>query len=227
MQGNRVVAVEQNGGVVTSESMACGMLIATMMGDKSMFDEFWGYVQTKLSYGLMRWDDGSGGSATDGDEDIAYALLVADKKWSGYGSAATAMINNVKDQDIDGDRLNPGQTWGDAFNPSYFAPSFFKKCSGMNEVIVKSHDLLAKNTGNNFPTDWSDGDGNPIDSAGEATAGFSRPAYGYDAARVPWRIGMDGCLAGERAVRPSQRPLSISCISCIECGLEGSRRQYH
>ena len=199
VQGNQVVAVEQDGGTVTSESMGYGMLIAAAVGDKTAFDGFWGYVQTNMSGGLMTWKVGGSGSATDGDVDIAYALLMADAQWGGYQTAADSMISAIKSGDVSGDQLNPGNSWGDAFNPSYFAPSYFRTFGGMDSVITAGYSRINTNTSATtagFPTDWTDWSGNPVQSPGQVTAGFPRPAYGYDAARVPWRVGLDGCLNG-------------------------------
>jgi hypothetical protein len=193
VQANKVVAVEQEGGIVTSESMGYGMLIAAMMGDEATFESFWGYVESKLSGGLMTWKDGGSGSATDGDMDIAYALLVADKKWSGYKSAADSMISAIRSGDVSGTKLKPGNGWDTSFNPSYFAPSYMKAFGGMDSVISGSYSLLKTNTGSNFPTDWTDWSGGAIMPTGQATTGFTVPVYGYDAARIPWRIGLDAC----------------------------------
>ncbi|MBN1611347.1 MAG: hypothetical protein JW940_32235 [Polyangiaceae bacterium] len=196
VKNNTVVAVEQEGGVVTSESMGYGMLIAAMLGDKTSFDSFWGYVQGKLEGGLMSWKGSGAGSATDGDMDIAYALLVADKKWSGYSAAATSMIGAINSGDVSGTQLKPGNTWDTAFNPSYFAPSYMKVFGGMDGVISNSYSLLKTNTGSNFPTDWTNWSGVAQMPAGQVTAQFTTEVYGYDAARVPWRIGLDGCKSG-------------------------------
>jgi hypothetical protein len=198
VRDNTVVAVEQEGGVVTSESMGYGMLIAAMMGDKTTFDSFWGYVQSKLEGGLMSWKGSGAGSATDGDMDIAYALKVADEKWGGYATAANSMIGAIASGDIDtnSNQLNPGNTWGTAFNPSYFAPSYMKAFGGMDGVISNSYSLLKTNTGSNFPTDWTNWSGVAQMPAGQVTAQFTTEVYGYDAARVPWRIGLDGCKSG-------------------------------
>ncbi len=202
--GNTVVAVEQDGGVVTSESMGYGMLIALAMGDQAQFDAFWGYVDTQLNgNGLMTWISTGTGSATDGDVDIAYALYVAGQKWGGnYGAEATAMISAINTYDVDGGtHLGPGDGWGDnvGFNPSYFAPSYFRVFGGMDAVITSGYSLTDTNTGSNFPTDWTDMSGGAIMPIGSVTAKFNKPAYGYDAARVPWRLGLDACETGTDA----------------------------
>ncbi len=199
---NRVLAPEQNN-IYTSESMGYGMLIAAAMGDKASFDKFWGFVQTKLSGGLMTWKDGDSGSATDGDVDIAYALLMASAQWGGsYGTAASSMIEAIKSQDVSGTRLKAGSNWDPGFNPSYFAPSYFRAFGGMDAVTTACYSLLSTNVNaqtGRFPTDWTDASGGPVTGqslGAQVTAGFTVPVFGYDAARVPWRIGHDGCLNG-------------------------------
>jgi len=67
------------------------MLMAVYMNDQSLFDDLWQYEQQHLGqYGLMDWNikaDGSGpttggsGPATDADEDMTFALAMADKQW--------------------------------------------------------------------------------------------------------------------------------------------------
>ena len=90
--------------VTVSEAHGYGMLIAVSMSDydneaKEIFDGMYRYYQSHLSEigpNLMAWqqnDNGkaivnssSGGdSATDGDMDIAYALLMADSIWGSDG----------------------------------------------------------------------------------------------------------------------------------------------
>src|ERR1022692_2629606 len=76
----------ENGNDTVSEGIGYGMLIGVFMNDKPMFDTLWAFAKSKFdSKGLMTWCVPSGmtnscsgsGSATDGDEDMAYALLMA------------------------------------------------------------------------------------------------------------------------------------------------------
>jgi len=77
VQNDHVVAPEQSNHT-TSEAIGYGMLIAAAMGDKAQFDKFWSYAKANgASGGLMNWEDGQSGSATDADLDIAYAVLMA------------------------------------------------------------------------------------------------------------------------------------------------------
>ena len=78
------------------------------------------------------------GGATDADEDIAFALVMADKQW---GSAGTLNYLNLA-KSADQQRLEPrdrrlaswpgpGDSWGRPtcganINISYFAPAFYR-----------------------------------------------------------------------------------------------------
>src|SRR5262249_6113258 len=114
-----------------SEGIAYGMLIAVYMNDQSLFDDLWKYEQLWLDHmtNLMNWyikADGSGvgtkgnGPATDADEDMAWALIMADKQWGGQGALGKPYIDIAKDQIgaiwnneiFDSKLVRPGP-WGD------------------------------------------------------------------------------------------------------------------
>ena len=82
--GLRVQRTE-NGNDTVSEGIAYGMVFAVYMGDKTTFDGLWTYAKAHFdSKGLMNWHiDANGGTvgqgaATDADEDMAFALMMAD-----------------------------------------------------------------------------------------------------------------------------------------------------
>ncbi len=82
-------------GSTVSEGMGYGMLLAVYFADQEVFDQLWRYVAKYLNgNGLMDWEiDPSGnvigtGAASDGDEDIAWALLMADRQWGAARSAS-------------------------------------------------------------------------------------------------------------------------------------------
>ena len=60
------------------------------------------------------------GAATDADEDIAFALVMADKQWGSTGSLnylnlAKTQINNIWLHEITDSKLaGPGDSWSDA-----------------------------------------------------------------------------------------------------------------
>jgi endo-1,4-beta-D-glucanase Y len=207
--GYRVRSVEQND--YPSEAAGYGMMITAAMGDKEYFDGMWAYVQTQLVNGLMRWMPSGDGSASDADEDIAYGLLMADYQWGGYASAAADMINAIAAQDVVNGNIHLGSNqWGasDAFNPSYFTPSFyppFQSATGDNiwsTVRSNGYNTVSSNQSQfngSLVTDWCVVSGAPRvagDFGAQVTGGFTEPVYGYDAARVPWRLGLDACANG-------------------------------
>src|SRR6185312_9129639 len=134
----------ENGNDTVSEGIGYGMLIAVYVGDQTLFDGLWQYSQASghVAKGtLMNWClpagggscSASGGSATDADEDIAFALIQAGKRWGGqYASQATMVINDIWSYDIDKSSMLPtggsnySTTSGSPTNPSYFAPAFYR-----------------------------------------------------------------------------------------------------
>src|SRR5690606_27623200 len=131
-----------------SEGIAYGMLIAVMMDEQALFDDFWRYAQCFLnSSGLMAWYIAPNGeqvlgtgAATDADEDMAWALIMAHRQWGGRGACTEAyldsarrLIDAIYTTEVDHgqwpDMLLPGDEWRgrDVFNPSYFAPNQFRE----------------------------------------------------------------------------------------------------
>jgi hypothetical protein len=193
----KVIAPEQENGVTTSEAMGYGMLIAAAMGDKTSFDKMWGYVQTQLDSGMMKWKPGETGTATDGDEDIIYALLMAGSQWGGtYAASATPWITAFKGKDVANNMITAGSAnWTSLFNASYFAPSYYRTFGGLDTTISNGYAALTKSVGSStgsFPTDWADPSTGAAGQAGQVQSGLTN-AFGYDAARVPWRVGLDVC----------------------------------
>jgi endo-1,4-beta-D-glucanase Y len=153
----------------------------------------------------MNWQIAADGSvigfnaATDADEDMAIALIVADKKWGGdtYGNAARNLIQNILEHEVEAQTnvLKPGDVWGgsDLTNPSYFAPAYYKVFATYtgnerwNKVADKCYEVLAainehnENTG--LVPDWVTAHGTPSKNRSYD--------YGYDACRMPWRLAHD------------------------------------
>ncbi|HEX2670993.1 MAG TPA: glycosyl hydrolase family 8, partial [Polyangiaceae bacterium] len=206
VQGKQIVAPEQSN-AVTSEAMGYGMMIAAAMGDKAQFDQFASYVEGQLSGGLMTWKNGGSGSASDADLDIAFAYLMADKQWSsgGYKAKSDAMASAIASKDLNGSGVVTGgsQFQGAPFNPSYFAPAWMRKLAGLSGSVGANYTLVNSNvsaSSNGIPTDWANlSDGKPSGpGSAQVTSEIQDAggAMGYDAARVPWRLGMDACLGG-------------------------------
>ena len=200
----RVQRPENNHDTV-SEGIGYGMMLAAYNKDQDTFNGLWKYAQANMNEnGLMNWQlDAQGGTigqngATDADEDMAMALVVADKQWGGYKEDAGKLINNIMEHEVEPGTnvLKPGDKFGGSSetNPSYFAPAYYKEFSKFtgdtrwDKVADSSYDILnktlqqpgSKDTG--LVPDWVDANGKPLERG---------PNSSYDAMRTPWRIGTD------------------------------------
>jgi endo-1,4-beta-D-glucanase Y len=213
--GTKVIRPE-NGNDTVSEGIGYGMLIGVFMNDKAMFDLLWAYAKSHFDgNGLMNWCIASGmknscggtGGATDGDEDMAYALLMASKQWSGgtYASDANTLIGNIMSHEVESGSnvLKPGDNFGGAseMDPSYLAPSYYRAFAAATgnskwmDVLNESYTILAAASGQyGLVPNWATSSGAGI--AGTATDGHG-PDFGYDACRTPFRIAIDYCINGE------------------------------
>jgi endo-1,4-beta-D-glucanase Y len=207
----------ENGNDTVSEGVAYGMLMSVVMADKATFDGLWAFAKTKRNgNGLMSWHldsggnvvSGANGAASDADEDMAFALLLADKQWSGYTSDASAQISSIFAKEVSSSNVflpdDSGNQSTDV-NPSYFAPAYYKAfqtASGQSRwgmVADQTYTMLNKcaNASTGLVPDWC------VQSSGapSTSRGATGATYGYDAARTPFRIALDACWnADTRAV---------------------------
>ncbi len=211
-----------------SEGIAYGMLIAVYMNEQELFDQLWRYEQQWLNdTGLMHWHISSGGdrvvgngAASDADEDMAWALVMADRQWGGGGSLGTNYIDlarGIIDQIwqhevLDGKLFLPGDSWGDWYsvNISYFTPNYYRTFAevsgnqGWNDVVQTSYDTMYNalnsengNASNGLVPAWSTSEGQP--NGGVWGPDQQAPThYQYDSCRTPFRIGLDYCFHGEQ-----------------------------
>jgi endo-1,4-beta-D-glucanase Y len=213
--GLRVQRPENNFDSV-SEGIAYGMLIAVYMNDKALFDGLFNYWTSNVASGggsagpLMTWQiPGGTGSATDADQDAAFALLMAAKQWGGsYQAAAASMIANIWTYDIEPGTFYPkgGSTFtgsGSALtNPSYFSPAYYRIFASVDSghpwssvvsaVYTALANIQSKVTGGLVPA-W-------CTSQCTGIGGGNYPdnnMYQYDSHRTPWRIGLDACWNNE------------------------------
>jgi endo-1,4-beta-D-glucanase Y len=197
----------ENGNDTVSEGIGYGMLAAVYMGDKATFDGLWAFAQAHFdSSNLMNWHlaaDGSiasdgKGSATDADEDMAWALVMASGQWpSGtYLDDAKKMLVAMRTNLIGSDgMLKPGDSWGSSPKtfPDYFSPAYFRVFKTVMSgdsiwdlAIERNYAILAQVTGQY----------GLVPDSTTSTYDLSQ-SYKYDACRTPWRIGMDYCFNGE------------------------------
>lgn len=219
--------IDYNGNVTTSEGQSYAMLRAFWMRDKATFDKSYRWAKDNLQIPrgdhLFSWKwgekpDKTWGaldrtSATDADQDIALALLMASKEWQdpAYKADALVILNDIwtrltVDAPIGrvllpGDWPHKGATY--QINPSYFAPYAYRVFAEADPdhdwtaLIDSSYEILSRamsQSDTHFPPDWleisMDNDQitlyqDPLDA---------RSDFGYEAIRVYWRVGLDSLL---------------------------------
>jgi len=213
-------------GSTNSEGIAYGMLLAVYANDPATFDALWQYEQLHLGeHGLMEGEiskDGSllgEGAATDGDEDMAFALILADARWGGsgtlsrsYQSYAVDQIERIWRYEVDhtrGDILMPGDRFDGAtiVNISYFAPAYYRAFGEVTRehakwqrVVDSSYNVLAatinptnRNTNTGLMPAWSTPAGTPM-----SPPGSGHPTHHQlDSCRTPFRLAQDYCWNAE------------------------------
>lgn len=216
--------VESGTNRTTSESQSYGMLIAILANDRSTFDNVWNWtrstLQTRPTDKLFSWVWENGAipdknPATDADQDIAYALYLAYKKWGdvAYLNQAKEIVRdiwNVETKEVAGTRYVGAGNWavlyypGIVVNPSYLAPYQYRAFATFDtehawmSLVDSSYKVLAMCTGAlGLAMDWCslDAQGNLI--ADFKLNGTESSRYSYDALRVPYRVAMDYLWYGE------------------------------
>ncbi|HLK92328.1 MAG TPA: glycosyl hydrolase family 8 [Polyangia bacterium] len=212
--GQRVQRPE-NGNDTVSEGIGYGMLAAVYMNDQTTFDLLLQYQQAHLdSKGLMNWHITSSGatasdgsySASDGDEDIAFAMLMASDQWAAtatydYLAMGRTMIEAIKTYSLFSDgTLQNGDNFNtsDTLNIDYFSPAYYRLFQkaipdgGIFQFTVsQGYKHLAAQSG----TDGLVPDSSNLEDS--TTCSTCKATYGYDACRTPWRIAMDWCWNAE------------------------------
>lgn len=194
------------------EAIGFGMILTAYFGDKKEFDGLFDFYQSKRTTNannLMAWNvscDGINdpGSATDGDIDVAFALIVAHNQWGGnYLQEAREVIQTIKNSVVfTCDNLfalapgfSQGGKWGgcDLTDIQYYTPAFFRifaEVSGDNDWTRLADDTYTiLNAGAHPKTslvpDWQSVNGIPGGNSNRISY------YCYDACRVPWRMALD------------------------------------
>lgn len=226
------------GNLTVSEGHGYGMLLSAIMAGhdpdaRAHFDGLYRFFRdhpSSSSPDLMSWyqdtscNDAQGNdSASDGDIDIAFALLLADKQWGscdaidykGEGLKVIAAIaahtlDTSKSYVLLGDWVTPGSgKYYDATRSSDFITDHFRSFgaasgdglwTGLNDSTFAM--IAALRSG------FSPGKGllpdfvkSPVAAPAPVAAGFlegaNDGAYHYNACRDPWRIGTDYLVSGD------------------------------
>ena len=229
--------------VSVSEGHGYGMMIAVYMAGydpeaQTIFDDLFRFYQafpSVITPSLMGWQqvdeegfilpnpEGGDDSATDGDLDIAFALLLADKQWGSNGSInylahANLIISDILEGDINLEKFtlklgdwveDKDEKFGKATRPSDFIIDHLKNFAAASgnpawqSVITKTYSIINEVFNNFSPNtglmpDFLEFKNNAYVPADEDflendTDGF----YSWNACRTPWRIGTDYILSGD------------------------------
>jgi endoglucanase len=230
----RVVDKQKNG-ITTSEGQSYGMLMSMWMDDRSSFDGIWKWTQDNLqkpNTNSFSWlwgkningeykvlsEQGGDNVATDGDIDIAFALIKASQKWGNqlYLESAKLIMKDIWTNEViitkNGKYLLVSNDLEKKYNkqevlvnPSYFNPAAFHEFARVssednwNRLSTDSYEFLEKSSqsildsdgkSSLLPPDWMLV--NIEDSSIKPTGNkdFSS-RYSFDAARIPWRVALD------------------------------------
>lgn len=227
--------------VTVSEAHGYGMLITASMAEydiyaKDIFDGMYAYYKShpsEIGPNLMAWqqtDNGSAivnslgaDSATDGDMDIAYALLIADSVWGSdegidYKQSAIDIINDIMEYEVNKKnwtlQLGDWVYWAEDTDPMFYA-------TRPSDFIVQYMPVFAEVTGddrwlnvydstytiiNNIVDEYGKAIlpdfiiAREIDKFNPAPANFIESEYDdcyyYNSCRTPWRISMDYLING-------------------------------
>jgi endo-1,4-beta-D-glucanase Y len=228
----------QAGNLSLSEGHGYGMLLSALMAGhdthaKRHFDGLYRFFRdhpSTASPHLMAWyqdttcTNAEGmDSASDGDLDIAFALLLADKQWGScggidYRGEALAVIGAVKDKVLDAQHryvllgdwvdVNSGKYY-DATRSSDMITDHFRSFGAVTDaatwsgLVDSSYGIISwvRNVYSFNKGLLPDFIVSPLSLPRPATAGFLQvtgdSAYGYNACRVPWRIGTDYLVSGD------------------------------
>ncbi len=249
-EGNQYYVSYDNHHNTVSEAHGYGMLIMVMTEEQfgiktkkfydGMFryakahpsdrnDSFMVWRQFRQEDGTMK-DDKNGpytGSATDGDMDIAYSLLLADQLWGSdgninYKQEAIWIINALMDSVVNQDEwiLKLGD-WAKDDDPKYGTASrtsdwmvghiatFYevtgddrwkKVLNKMIELTTRIQDHFSYETGLLPEFIWKrEGEWVPVDSY--FLEGEKDAYYSYNACRVPWRLAAGYLLTKDEEVK--------------------------
>ncbi|HTJ44375.1 MAG TPA: glycosyl hydrolase family 8 [Kofleriaceae bacterium] len=243
----RVKSTPATDAYTVSEAHGYGMLIAVIMDGhdpdaRAIFDGLFRYYDAHRSAtdaGLMAWAQDQGcadvmgaDSATDGDLDIAYALLLADREWGSsgaidYRAAAARIMDAILASEIHpsgsilvGDWAGAGDAHYTGTRSSDFMIAHFRTFgiatgeSRWFDVEEHAYALVAS-----LQATYAPKTGLLPDFAINATGVAPAPApadwlegaddgrYAYNACRVPWRIATDYLMWGDVRARNAVRPI--------------------
>ena len=231
-----------------SEAHGYGMVVAVIMAGydpdaRSIFDGLYAFYdghRSTVDSDLMAWaQDAScqnvqgADSATDGDIDIAYALLLADVQWGSGGAidylaegqriVAAILASDVHPENsiLVGDWATSGVPQYTGTRPSDFMTSQFKafqRTSGVarwNDVVDKTYAVVTFLQQNHSPStgllpDFAINAPTPTPQPAPADwlEGADDGNYAWNACRTPWRLAIDYLMSGEPRSQTAVRKMN-------------------
>jgi len=263
------VDYDEGNTINVSEGLGYGMMITVIMAGydteaKIYFDGMFRFFKahpSSINENLMAWEqiegcitnpDGGNDAASDGDIDIAYALLLADKQWGSSGeinyiSEAKNLMNAIMQDEINQEtwtvKLGDWSTSNDpnfyySTRPSDFITDHFRAFNVINpnanwdKVINTCYNLIE-----NMQTNYSETTGlipdfiiNTNTSAMPANAQFLESDYDgnyyYNSCRVPWRITTDYLISGDTRAKNALDKINNWIISDTKGNVENISAGY-
>jgi endo-1,4-beta-D-glucanase Y len=228
------------GALTVSEGHGYGMLATVLMaghdpGAHEVFDGFFRVLRQFPSVNdrqLMAWAidadckaTSGADSATDGDLDIAFALMLADRQWGSggaiaYATEAARMVRAINRSEINAaTRLPLLGDWASdpefhtATRPSDFMLDHFRSFATLTgnpawmatvdriyDLTTSIHAQFSYGTGL-FPDFVVGTDAMAAPAPPQFLESANDGDYGWNACRVPWRFGTDWVVAGDPRAR--------------------------
>jgi len=216
--------IDPQSNTTTSEGQSYAMLRAVWTNDQATFNGVWAWTKDHMQYRtqdkLFSWEFVKQGnkfvekdtaSASDADEDIAMALVMADGRWHDpkYLTAAKAIISDIWRQEVvkvNGEYYlisgsGAARPNGYLVDPSYLSPAYYRIFAQIdpthpwNQLANDSYVLLNKLGGNNnqLPPNWIliNNVNGAIESAAPYVSDQYQADYGYDSFRIFFRVALD------------------------------------
>lgn len=187
----------EDGVSTLSEGMGHGLLLSVYFNDQTLFDELFKYVKSCFNAnGLMSWKTNNGQlintndsySAADADQNIALALIFADKMWGSdgtvkYETEAEQMLSKIYQYEISDGQVKRSDGFTDPRNPSYLAPACYEIFSGFDQshnwssVRVNAYTLIkkAQNPTTGLVPEWCN-----LSGTGQKFGGSTSVIFGYE-----------------------------------------------